>query len=126
MQPALHRWRSSNLQRLIWILVLTRTQILLLPTGQTEEGKLLDLELDVCVTDTDQASTEEQNYRETMRGVRSYMGWTHIPDIDANTSSAEDNPFAALKQQPVGKMSLNLPTDDWLCRKMDGLNLTLV
>ena len=34
-------------------------------------------------------------------------------------------PFAALRQQPVGKVSVNLPTDDWVCRKMDGLNLTL-
>ena len=47
-----------------------------------------------------------------MRGVCSYMGWTHIPESDANTSSADDNPFAAPKQQPVGKMSVNLPTDD--------------
>ena len=55
-----------------------------------------------------------------MCGVTSYMGWTHIPDIDV----AEDNPFAAPKQQPVGKVSVTLPTDDWLCRKMDGRNLT--
>ena len=60
-----------------------------------------------------------------MCGVRSYMGWTHIPNIDANTSSADDNPLAAPKQQPVGKVSVNLPTDDWVCRKMEGLNLTL-
>ena len=54
------------------------------------------------------------------------MGWTHILDIDSTASSAEDNPFAAPKQQPVGKVSVNLPTDNWLYRKMDGLNLTLV
>ena len=52
-----------------------------LSTGQAEEGELSDLDQDISVTDTDQASTEEQNYRET---VRSYMGWTHIPDIDSN------------------------------------------
>ena len=63
-----------------------------LPTDQTEEGELSDLDQDVSVTD--QASTEEQNYRET---VRSYMGWTHISDIDSTASSAEDNPFAAPK-----------------------------
>ena len=60
-----------------------------------------------------------------MRGVHSYLGWTHIPDIDSNTSSADDNPFAAPKQQPVGKVGVNLPTDVWLSRKMDSLNLTL-
>ena len=29
------------------------------------------------------------------------------------------------KQQLTGKISMNLPTDDWLCRKMDRLNVTL-
>ena len=60
-----------------------------------------------------------------MRGVRTYMGCTHIPDIDNQTSSAEDNPFTAPKQQPAGKISVTLPTDDRLCRKMDDLNLIL-
>ena len=84
-----------------------------------------DPELDTCVTDTDQASTDEQNYKETMRGVHFYIGWTHIPDMDTHTSGAEDNQFAAPKEQPVGEVSVNLPTDNWLCRKMHGLNLTL-
>ena len=35
-------------------------------------------------------------------------------------------PFARLKQQPVGKVSVNLPTHDWLCKNLDKLNLTLV
>ena len=61
-----------------------------------------------------------------MCGIRSFMGWSHIPDMDSALSSSEDNPFAAPKQQPTGKISVNLPTDDWLCRKMDRLNLTLV
>ena len=60
-----------------------------------------------------------------MRGIRSYMGWSHVPDIDSTLASSEDNPFAAPKQQPAGKISVQLPTDDWLCRKMDRLNLTL-
>ena len=54
------------------------------------------------------------------------MGWSHIPDIDSTSSNAEDNPFSAPKQQPAGKISVNLPTDDWLCRKMDKLSVTLV
>ena len=94
--------------------------------SKTEEGELSDVEQDVSLTEGDQLLSEEQNYRETMSGVRSSMGWTHIPEIDSALSSSEDNPFAALKQQPAGKTSVNLPTDDWLCRKMDRLNLTLV
>ena len=51
------------------------------------------------------------------------MNWNHIPDMDATLASSEDNPFAAPKLQPAGKISVQLPTDDWLCRKMDRLNL---
>ena len=43
-----------------------------------------------------------------------------------STSSADDNPFAAPKQQPLGKISVKLPTDEWLCKKMDKVNITLV
>ena len=81
------------------------------PTCYYEEGEVSALEQDTSVTDTDQATTEEQYYRGIMSGVRSYMGWTHgirsymgwthIPDNDNQTSRAEDNPFAAHKQQPV-------------------------
>ena len=93
--------------------------------GNTEEGKLSDIEQDVSLTEADQTLSEEQNYRETMSGLRSFMGWTHIPEVDFALSSSEDNPFASPKQQPASKTSLTLPTD-WLCRKMDRLNLTLV
>ena len=65
------------------------------------------------------------NLRETMRGIRSYMGWTHIPDIDSVTGSSDDNPFAGPKLQTPGKVSVQLPTDEWLCRKLTKLNLTL-
>ena len=40
----------------------------------------------------DQEFSEEANYRETMRGVRSFMSWHQIPDFDS--SSLDDNPFA--------------------------------
>ena len=63
-------------------------------TGQAEEGELSDLDQDISVTNTDQAASEEKNYRETMCGICSYMGLSHILDMDSNTSSSEDNPFA--------------------------------
>ena len=40
--------------------------------------------------------------------------------------SADDNPFQAPKQHPLGRISVKLPTDEWLCWKMDNLNLTLM
>ena len=75
-----------------------------------EEGELSD-ELDATVTDPDHSPSEEQSYRETMRGIRSFMGWTHIPDMDTTTGSAEDNPFAGPKLQTPGKIS------GWIARQ---------
>ena len=89
-----------------------------------EEGELSD-ELDATITAPGQSPSEEQSYRETMRGIRSYMGCTHIPDIDSTAGSSDDNPFAGPKMQTPGKVSVQLPTDEWLCRKLAKLNLTL-
>ena len=61
-----------------------------------------------------------------MRGIRSYMGWNHIPDVDFNATTSNDNPFAGPKLHTPGKVSVYLPTDEWLCKKMAKLNLTLV
>ena len=41
-----------------------------------EKGELSD-DLEATITDPDLSLSEEQSYRETMRGIRSYMGWTH-------------------------------------------------
>ena len=41
------------------------------------------------------------------------------------SSAADDNPFADACVQPTGKVSVKLPVDDWLCRKMSKLNLTI-
>ena len=46
------------------------------------------------VTDPDQSLSEEQSYRETMRGIRSFMGWTLIPNMDTAAGSSDVNPFA--------------------------------
>ena len=54
------------------------------------------------------------------------MGWTHIPDIDSGALESADNPFAGSKLQTPGKVSVQLPTDEWLCQKLSKLNLTLV
>ena len=61
-----------------------------------------------------------------MKGIRSFMGWSHIPDIDSTANTSEDNPFAGPKAPVPGKVSVQMPTEDWLCRKLAKLNLTLV
>ena len=80
---------------------------------------------DVTRDETDQEPTEEANYRETMRGVRSFMNWHKIPEFETVSSAADDNPFAGARVQPTGKVSVKLPVDDWLCWKMSTLNLTI-
>ena len=54
------------------------------------------------------------------------MGWTHIPGMDSAAATSDDNPFAGPKTQPTVKVSVKMPTDEWLSRKMGKLNLTLV
>ena len=71
-----------------------------------EEGELSDLDQDISLTDADQALSEEQNYRETMRGIRSYMGWLHVPDVDSALANSEDNLFVAPKQQTTSRKDL--------------------
>ena len=88
-----------------------------------EEGELSD-DPEANLSDQEQSLSEEQSYRETMRGIRSYMNWEHIPDIDSGATTSEDNPFAGPKVHTPGKVSVNLPTDEWLCRKMSRLNIT--
>ena len=46
-----------------------------------EEGQ------DVTITHPDQCLSEEQTYKETMRGIWLYIGWTHIPDIDSSAAT---------------------------------------
>ena len=60
-----------------------------------------------------------------MRGVRNFMNWHKVPDFETVSSAADDNPFAGTRIQPTGKVSVKLPVDDWLCRKMSKLNLTI-
>ena len=63
-----------------------------------EEGELSD-DQEANLSDHDQSLSEEQSYRETMRGIRSYMDWNYIPDIDSGTTTSEDNPFTGPKCQ---------------------------
>ena len=58
-----------------------------------EEGELSDQDLEASAADPDLTLSEEQSYRETMSGIRSFMGWSHIPEMDTTASRSEDNPF---------------------------------
>ena len=85
-----------------------------------EEGDLSDDQ----EFDQELPTSEEQTYRETMRGIRSFMGWSHIPDMDSSNPS-DDNPFAGPKAPAPSKISVQMPTEDWLCQKLAKLNLNM-
>ena len=38
------------------------------------------------LVETDQELSAEQTYRETLRGVRSFMGWDQVPEFDSSSS----------------------------------------
>ena len=65
-------------------------------------------------TDADQELSAEQTNRETLRGVRSFMGWDQVPEFDSSSSVQDDNPFAGTKSQLPCKVSVKDPVDDWL------------
>ena len=90
-----------------------------------EEGELSE-DQDCTTHEPDQAISEEQTYRETMSGIRSYMGWSNIPELDSTATGSDDNPFSGPKSSTPGKVSVNMPTEDWLCKKISKLNVTLV
>ena len=66
----------------------------------------------------DQDLSEDTNYRETLRGVRSFMNWHHIPDYDNSAASMDDNPFGGAGVKTTGKVSVKLPVDE--CRHPRG------
>ena len=88
------------------------------PASVNAQGDLLEAA-------TDQDLSEDANYRETIREVRSFMGWHQIPDYNNSSASLDDNPFAGSRAKPTGKVSVKLPVDEWLCRKFERLNLTV-
>ena len=61
-----------------------------------------------------------------MSGIRSYMGWSNIPELDSANTGSDDNPFSGPKSSTPGKVSVHMPTEEWLCKKLSKLNITLV
>ena len=53
------------------------------------------------------------------------MGWSRVPDVDSSNPS-DDNPFAGPKAPAPSKVSVQMPTEEWLCKKLAKLNITLV
>ena len=68
--------------------------------------------------------TEDISYRETVRSIRSYMGWHHIP-ADYSEPDKSNNPWKGKNPRKPTRISVAMPLDDWLCQKLERLNLTV-
>ena len=68
----------------------------------------------MTVIEPDQALSAEHTYQETIRGIRSYMGWSSIPDMDSSKTASDDNPFSGAKVPVPIKVSVQMPTEDWM------------
>ena len=66
-------------------------------------------------------------YRETVRSVRSFMGWHHIPafELDYSEPDKSNNPWKGKQPIKPTRISVAMPPDDWLCQKLERLNLTV-
>ena len=78
-----------------------------------------------------QEQTEELNYRETVRSVRSFMAWDHIRTFKSDfsepdkTNNPSNNLWKGKNPKRPSRISVAMPPDDWLCQKLERLNCTL-
>ena len=71
--------------------------------------------------------TEDMSYRETVRSVRAFMCWHHIPTFESDFSEPDksNNPWKGKQPRKPTRISVAMPPDDWLCQKLERLNLTV-
>ena len=71
--------------------------------------------------------TEDMTYRETVRPVRSFMGWHHIPTFESDYSEPDksNNPWKGKQPRKPTRISVAMPPDDWLCQKLECLKTTV-
>ena len=87
----------------------------------SEDGELSE-------SDTDKPEkNEEMSYRETVRSIRAFMGWNFIPDFEFEYSDPDksNNPWRGKNPKTSSKVSVAMPADDWLCQKLERINLTV-
>ena len=68
--------------------------------------------------------TEDMNYQETVRSIRSFMGWNHIPTFESDLSEPDksNNPWKGKLPKRPARISVAMPPDNWLCQKLEKLN----
>ena len=86
-----------------------------------EEGEVLSGNLEK------QEVTEDMTFRETVRSVRSFMGWDYIPVFESDLTEPDksNNPWRGKHPRKPARISIAMPPDDWLCQKLEKLNTTV-
>ena len=74
-----------------------------------------------------QEHTEEMTFHETVRSVRSFMGWDYIPVFENGLSepNKSNNPWRGKHPRKPTRISVAMPPDDWVCQKLEKLNTTV-
>ena len=77
--------------------------------SSSDDGQLSDS------TETPE-QTEDMSYRETVRSIRSFMGWHHIPafETDYYEPDKSNNPWKGKNPRKPTRISVAMPPDDWL------------
>ena len=88
------------------------------PILEEEEGELTGSELEMTQA-TEPSVSEDQSYREII--IRAKMNWNFVPDLELSGDTSKDNPFTGTRSQPVGKVSVQLPADDWFCQELEAM-----
>ena len=103
-----------------------------IPLSETHEfkeysGSVSESEENIESPPDKQEITEELNDRETIRSVRSFMGWDHIPTFESDLSEPDksNNPWKGKNPKRPSRISVAMPPDDWLCQKLEHLNCTV-
>ena len=71
--------------------------------------------------------TEDMNYWETVRSIRSFMGWNHIPTFESDLSELDksNNSWKGKNPKRPACISVAMLPDDWLCQKVEMLNIVV-
>ena len=68
----------------------------------------------------------ENSHTEKLTGGSVPLWFVPYLKFESSSSSTDDNPRGGHMAESTGKISVNLPSEDWLCRKLVKLTLTVV
>ena len=70
-----------------------------------------------------QEQTEDLTFRQTVWSMRSFMGWNHSPVFESELAEPDksNNPWLGKHPRKPSRISVSMPSDDWLCQKLEKL-----